>query len=162
MSKRSKGAKRAKGDDNTIVANKKARYDYTIEETLEAGVALEGWEVKSLRERRAQIAEAYVTLNGGEAWLIGANISPLTSASTHVHPQPDRTRKLLLHRRELARLIGAVERQGYTIVPLKLYWQRGRAKLLIGTAKGKKQHDKRATAKERDWNREKSRLLKTG
>lgn len=160
MSKRAKGAKRAKGDDDTIVQNKKARYNFTVEETMEAGVSLEGWEVKSLRAGKAQLSEAYVLLRGGEAWLSGANVTPLTSASTHVHPAPARDRKLLLHRKELSRLVGAVERQGYTIVPLKLYWQRGRAKLLIGTAKGKKQHDKRATERERDWNREKSRVLK--
>ncbi|CAN5323934.1 SsrA-binding protein SmpB [soil metagenome] len=147
--------------DRAIALNRKARHEYFIEENLEAGLALEGWEVKSLRAGRAQLTEGYVVLRNAEAWLIGAHISPLVSASTHVQADPARTRKLLLHRRELDRLIGAVERRGYTLVPLALYWKRGRAKLDIGLAKGKKQHDKRADQKERDWQRQKGRLLKS-
>ena len=132
-----------------------------MEDTFEAGLALEGWEVKSLREGRAQLTESYVHLRDGEAWLLGAHIAPLTTASTHIHPDPTRTRKLLLHRHELDRLIGAVERKGYTLVPLNLHWSKGRAKLEIGLAKGKKQHDKRATEKDRDWKRQKARILKS-
>ena len=146
---------------NTIADNRKARFDYFIEETLEAGLALQGWEVKSLRQGRANLTESYAVLRNGEAWLIGAHIAPLPSASTHIQPDPVRSRKLLMHRRELDRLIGAVERKGYTLVPLSLYWQRGRAKLKLGLAKGKKQHDKRTTEKERDWKRQKSRIIKT-
>jgi SsrA-binding protein len=143
-----------------IAENKKARYNFFIEETLEAGIALQGWEVKSLRQGRANLTESYAILKDGEAWLLGAHIAPLPSASTHIHPDPIRTRKLLLHRRELDRLIGAVERKGYTLVPLSLYWQRGRTKLSLGLAKGKKQHDKRAAEKDRDWQRQKERILK--
>lgn len=145
---------------STIALNKKARHDYFIEESLEAGLVLEGWEVKSLRAGRAQVAEAYVVVRNGEIWLVGANITPLTSASTHVHPDPGRSRKLLLARREIDRLIGSVERAGYTMVPLSLYWKKGRAKLEVGLAKGKKQHDKRATERDRDWQRQKARILK--
>jgi SsrA-binding protein len=146
--------------NTTIAENRKARHDYFIEDRYEAGLALEGWEVKSLRAGRAQLKEAYVYLRNGEAWLFGAHFSPLPSASTHVQPDPTRTRKLLLHRNQIDQLIGAVERRGYTIVPLSLYWKAGRAKLGIGLAKGKKLHDKRATDKSRDWEREKQRLLK--
>lgn len=145
---------------STIALNKKARHDYFIEEKLEAGLVLEGWEVKSLRVGRAQIAEAYVVVRGGEIWLVGANITPLNSASTHVHPEAARSRKLLLQRREIDRLIGSVERAGYTMVPLALYWKQGRAKLEIGLAKGKKQHDKRDTERGRDWERQKARIMK--
>jgi SsrA-binding protein len=144
----------------TIALNKKARHDYFIEQTYEAGIALEGWEVKSLRAGRAQIGESYVTVKQGEAFLFGAHITPLPTASTHVSPDPTRTRKLLLHREELDKLIGLAERRGYTLVPLALYWKRGRAKMEIGLAKGKKLHDKRATDKERDWQREKDRLVR--
>ncbi len=144
----------------TIAENRKARHDYFIEDRYEAGLALEGWEVKSLRAGRAQLKESYVFVRNGEAWLFGAHFSPLISASTHVRPDPTRTRKLLLHRHQLDHLVGAVERRGYTVVPLLLYWKNGRAKLEIGLAKGKKQHDKRATDKARDWEREKARLLK--
>ena len=144
----------------TIAENRKARHDYFIEDRYEAGLALEGWEVKSLRAGRAQLKESYVYVRNGEAWLFGAHFSPLTSTSTHVHADPTRTRKLLLHRNQLDHLVGAVERRGYTIVPLLLYWKNGRAKLEIGLAKGKKQHDKRATDKARDWEREKARVLK--
>ena len=143
-----------------IAENRKARYDYFIEERYEAGLALQGWEVKSMRAGRAQLKEAYVYLRDGEAFLIGAHLSPLPTASTHVTPDPVRTRKLLLNYSELQGLIGAVERRGYTIVPLELYWKNGRAKLQIGLAKGKKQHDKRANEKDRDWQRDKSRIMK--
>lgn len=152
--------KKPSNDHPSIAENRKARYEYFIEETYEAGLALQGWEVKSLRAGRAQLKEAYVFLRGGEAFLFGAHISPLPTASTHVLPDPIRTRKLLLNRSELNGLIGAVERRGYTLVPLELYWKNGRAKLRIGLAKGKKAHDKRETSKDRDWKREKSRLLK--
>jgi len=142
------------------VVNKKAFHDYFIEDQFEAGLILEGWEVKSLRASRIQIKESYVTIKNGEAWLFGAHISPLPTASTHINPDPLRTRKLLLHRKELGTLIGAVERKGYTLVPVSMYWKGGLAKLKIGMAKGKKQHDKRANERERDWAREKQRLLK--
>jgi SsrA-binding protein len=146
--------------NRTIVENRKARHDYFIEEQFEAGLALEGWEVKSLRDRRANLKEGYAVIRNGEAWLVGANISPLPSTSTHVNADPVRSRKLLLKRRELHRLIGAVDREGYTLVPLSLYWNKGRAKLALGLAKGKKQYDKRADSKERDWQRQRRRLLK--
>jgi SsrA-binding protein len=144
----------------SIADNRKARHEYAIEETYEAGIALQGWEVKSLRAGRAQIKEAYAFVKDGEAFLFGAHISALPTASTHVIPDPIRTRKLLLNRAELDRLTGAVERRGYTLVPLELYWKKGLAKLRIGLGKGKQDHDKRATSKDRDWQREKSRLLK--
>lgn len=144
-----------------IVVNKKARHDFFIDETYEAGLALEGWEVKAIRSGRAQLKEAYVLLRDGEAWLFGAHISPLASASTHVHADPVRTRKLLMHRRQIDNLIGLVERKGYTLVPLALYWKRGRAKLEIGLARGKKRYDKRAAEKDRDWQRQKERMLKS-
>ena len=147
--------------NSTIARNKKARHEFSVEDTFEAGLALEGWEVKSLREGRAQLTESYVHIRQGEAWLLGAHITPLTTASTHVRPDPTRTRKLLLHRQELDRLIGAVERKGYTLVPLNLHWSKGKAKLDIGLAKGKKQHDKRATQKDRDWKRQQARILKS-
>jgi len=143
-----------------IALNKRARHEYFIEETYDAGLALQGWEVKSFRAGRAQISEAYVLVKDGEAFLFGAHVAPLPTTSTHVVADPTRTRKLLLNRSELNRLIGAVERKGYTLIPLKLYWKNGKAKLEIGLAKGKKAHDKRATQKDRDWSREKSRLLK--
>jgi SsrA-binding protein len=143
-----------------IAVNRKARFDYFIEESFEAGIALLGWEVKSMRAGKAQVAEAYVYLKNGEAYLFGAHINALISASTHVDTDPTRTRKLLLHRRQLDHLVGAVERRGYTLVPLELYWKVGRAKLLVGLAKGKKQHDKRATEKDRSWQRDKSRIMK--
>ncbi len=149
-----------KSGGRTIAENRKARHDYFIEDRYEAGIALEGWEVKSLRAGRAQLKESYVYVKNGEAFLFGAHFSPLTSASTHVHPDPTRTRKLLLHRHQLDQLVGSVERRGYTVVPLQLYWKAGRAKLEIGLAKGKKQHDKRATDKDRDWQRDRARLLK--
>lgn len=153
-------AKKPKTPDNTIALNKKARHDYFIEQDFEAGLALEGWEVKSLREGRAQLKESYVIVRNGALWLFGAHFSPPKGISTHVNPDPTRTRKLLLHKREIDQLISQVERQGYTIVPLSLYWKNARAKLKIGLAKGKKQHDKRQTIKERDWQRESQRLIK--
>ncbi len=146
--------------NSTIALNKKARHDYFIEERLEAGIALEGWEVKSLRAGKVQIRDSYVLLKDGEAWLFGSLITPLQTASTHIQPDPQRTRKLLLHKREIAKLIGAAERKGYTIVATAMYWKRGRAKVEIGLAKGKKEHDKREVEKDRDWSRQKSRLLK--
>lgn len=145
---------------NVIAVNRRARHDYFIDNTFEAGLALLGWEVKSMRDGRAQLAEAYVNLHKGEAWLVGAHFAPLSSASTHIKTDPTRARKLLLHRHELDRLTGAVERKGYALVPLKLHWHKGRAKLDVGLAKGKKQHDKRAAAKDRDWQRQKERILK--
>lgn len=145
---------------STIAANPKARHDYFIEDRFEAGLVLEGWEVKSLRAGRLQLKESYVVIRSGELWLLGAHISPLTSASTHVNPEPLRTRKLLLKRSEVDRLIGAVERRGYALVPLSMYWKHGRAKLEIALAKGKKQHDKRTTEKDRDWQRQQQRLLR--
>ena len=156
-----KKSKKQSSGGSTIALNKKARHDYFIEESFEAGLALEGWEVKSMRAGRVQLKESYVILKNAEAWLFGSHISPLSTASTHIKPQPLRSRKLLLHRRELDKLIGAVERKGYTLVPLALYWKKGRAKLEIGLAKGKKQHDKRAVEKDRDWQREKQRILKS-
>ena len=152
--------KKTSPTDNTIALNKKARHDYFIEETHEAGIVLEGWEVKSLRAKSIQLKESYILLKGGEAWLLGAHISPLPTASTHIKPDPTRSRKLLLHRNEIDRMVGAVERKGYTIVPVKLYWKKGRAKIEVGVAKGKQQHDKRNTEKDRDWQRQKSRLMK--
>jgi len=149
-----------KNSDRPIAENRKARFDYFIEDRYVAGLALEGWEVKALRAGRANLTEAYVYLRGGEAFLIGAHVTPLNTTSTHVHADPTRTRKLLLNRRELDQLVGAVERKGYTIVPLDLHWEKGRAKLSIGLAKGKKQHDKRATEKDRDWQRDRQRVLK--
>ncbi len=150
-----------KGPSSTIALNKKARHDYFVEDRFEAGLALQGWEVKSLREGRVQINESYVLLKDGEAWLFGVHITPLTSASTHVKTDPTRSRKLLLHRRELDRLIGAVERKGYALVPTALYWKKGRAKAEIALARGKQSHDKRATEKDRDWKRQKERLLRS-
>jgi len=145
-----------------IAENRKARNDYHIEETFEAGLILQGWEVKSLRAGRAQIAESYVAIKGGEAWLIGAHISPLSTVSTHIIADSTRTRKLLLHARELNRLIGSVQRKGYTIIPLNLHWKRGRVKLEIALGKGKKLFDKREDLKRRDWDRQKQRLVKYG
>lgn len=146
----------------TIALNRQASHDYFVEERYEAGLVLQGWEIKSLRSGRVQLKESYVVLKNGEAWLVGSHISPLTSASTHVIPDSVRTRKLLLHRAELSRLIGHVERKGYTLVPLALYWKKGRSKLEIGLAKGKKMHDKRAAEKDRDWQRERQRVMKQG
>ena len=152
--------KSKRSPENVIAVNRKARHNYFIEETIEAGLALEGWEVKSMRAGRVQLAEGYVQIHKNEGWLVGAHFSPLTTASTHIKSVPTRTRKLLLHRNELDRLVGMVERKGFALVPLNLHWVKGRAKLDIGIAKGKKQHDKRATDKDRDWRRQKERILK--
>jgi len=151
---------KAEPKERLIAENRRARYDYFIEERMEAGLALEGWEVKSMRDGRAQLAESYVYVRNGEVFLIGAHLSPLRTTSTHKTADPVRTRKLLLHRKEIDRLVGATERKGYTIVPLELYWKNGRAKLQVGLAKGKKQHDKRATEKDRDWERSRARLMR--
>jgi SsrA-binding protein len=144
----------------SIVENRKAQHDYFIEERYEAGLALEGWEVKAIRAGRAQLKEAYIIVRNEEIFLIGAHISPLPAASTHVQPDPVRTRKLLLHSEEIRRLIGKVNRAGYTLVPLDLHYLRGRVKVNLGLAKGKKQHDKRAAEKEKEWKREQQRLLR--
>ncbi|HEV7803274.1 MAG TPA: SsrA-binding protein SmpB [Burkholderiales bacterium] len=144
----------------SIVQNKKAFHDYFIEERYEAGIALEGWEVKAMRAGRTQLKEAYVVISNGELFLIGSHVSPLPTASTHVQPDPVRTRKLLLNAAEIEKLIGAVERAGYTLVPIDMHYKRGRIKLEIGLAKGKKQHDKREAEKDKDWKREQQRLLR--
>ena len=144
----------------SIVENRKAYHDYFVEEKFEAGLALEGWEVKAIRAGRAQLKEAYVVVRKGEIVLLGAHVTPLATASTHIHPDPTRTRKLLLHRLEINRLIGKVERAGYTLAPLNLHFTKGRIKLEIGLARGKKQYDKRATIKEREWKREQQRALR--
>ncbi len=144
-----------------IAQNRKAWHDYFIEQKFEAGLVLQGWEVKCLRAGRAQLKEGYVVIEHNEAFLVGTHFSPLTSTSTHIKANPTRTRKLLLHREELNKLIGATERKGYTLIPLQLYWQHGRAKLEIGLAKGKQAHDKRASIKERETDREMQRVLKS-
>ena len=144
----------------SIVQNKKAFHEYFIEERFEAGIALEGWEVKAIRAGRVQLKEAYVIVSNGELFLIGSHITPLQAASTHIQPDPTRTRKLLLNAAEINKLIGAVERAGYTLVPIDMHYVRGRVKLEIGLAKGKKQHDKREAEKDRDWKREQQRLLR--
>lgn len=150
----------SKHKNSSIALNKKATHDYFIEERFEAGIVLEGWEVKSIRDGRIQLKESYILIKDGAAWLIGAHITPLSSASTHVHADPTRTRKLLLHQEELNKLIGKIEQKGYTAVPLKLYWKKQLVKCELGLAKGKKEHDKRETEKNRDWDRERQRLLK--
>ena len=153
-------AKKEEKKSSTIAQNKKARFDYFIEERFEAGLALQGWEVKSLRAGKAQLVDSFVMVRNGEAWLHGSHLTPLNSASTHVSPEPARIRKLLLNRREIDRLTGLVERKGYTLVALELYWNKGRVKLALGLAKGKKQHDKCATEKDRDWERNKGRIMR--
>jgi SsrA-binding protein len=153
---------KAETEEKLIAENRKARYEYFIEERFEAGMVLQGWEVKSMRAGRAQIAEAYVYVKDEEAFLFGAHITPLKTASTHIIADPTRTRKLLLNKRELSRLVGSVDRKGYTLIPLDLHWKSGRAKLEIGLAKGKKQHDKRANEKDRDWQRDKARVMRRG
>jgi SsrA-binding protein len=153
-------SKKQKSENPPIALNRQARHDYFIEETLEAGLALQGWEVKSLRDGRVQLKESYVLLKNGEAWLFGSHITPLPTASTHVKADPTRSRKLLLHRLELNRLLGSVERKGYALVPLALYWSKGKIKLEMGLAKGKKAHDKRAVEKDRDWQKQKQRMLR--
>ncbi|MFT3850127.1 MAG: SsrA-binding protein SmpB [Propionivibrio sp.] len=144
----------------SIITNKKAFHDYFIEEKFEAGLSLLGWEVKAIRAGRANIKESYVVIRDGEVFIFGMHITPLAEASTHVHPDPIRTRKLLLHSKQISKLIGLVERAGYTLMPLDLHFQKGRIKVEIGLAKGKKQHDKREAEKERDWNRERQRLMR--
>jgi SsrA-binding protein len=156
------GKKKPKAPSATIAQNRKAFHDYFIEDHFEAGLVLEGWEAKSLREGRVQLKEGYVRIENGEVWLLGVHISPLVTTSSHVTAQPDRPRKLLLHGNEIARLTGAVERKGYTLVPLSMYWKHGRAKLDVGLAKGKQAHDKRASVKQRETDREIARALKKG
>ena len=153
--------KKGNSSGNTIALNKKARFDFYIEERYEAGIALQGWEVKSLRAGQVQIRDSYILLKNGEAYLFGALITPLLTASTHIKPDPQRSRKLLLHRSELKKLIAAVERKGYALIPTAMYWKNGRAKVEIGRGKGKKSFDKRQTEKERDWQRQKQRILKS-
>lgn len=153
-------SKKAKVLENTIVQNKKARHDYFIEDTFEAGVALQGWEVKSLRAKKSQLTDTYVLIKDGEAFLLGCHVTPLESASTHVVTDPTRTKKLLLHRKELARLFSATQQKGYTCVCTKLYWKSHLVKAQIALAKGKQAHDKRATLKEREWNIDKQRLVR--
>jgi SsrA-binding protein len=150
-----------KAEPKLIAENRKARFDYFIEDRYEAGMVLQGWEVKAMRAGKAQLTESYAYVKNGEAFLYGAHIAPLMTTSTHVIADPTRTRKLLLNLAELEQLENAVEREGYTLVPLQMYWKAGRAKLQIGVAKGKKQHDKRATEKDRDWQRDKARILRT-
>jgi SsrA-binding protein len=152
--------KKTHSTDNVIALNKKASHEYLFEQIFEAGLVLEGWEIKSLRAGKGQITDSYVIIRQGEAWLLGSHIHPVLAASTHVNPVADRSRKLLLHHAELRRLIGLTERKGYTLVALKLYWKKNRVKLEVALAKGKKLHDKRQTEKDRDWAREKERLLR--
>lgn len=146
----------------TIALNKRARYEYHIEDRFEAGLALEGWEVKALRAGRIQFADSYVLLKDNEAFLFGCQINPLPTVSTHITPDPVRTRKLLLHRRQIDQLVGAVDRRGYTVIPTAMYWSKGKVKVEIGMARGKRQHDKRKTEKDRDWERQKGRIMKRG
>ncbi|MEK8089289.1 SsrA-binding protein SmpB [Thermithiobacillus plumbiphilus] len=146
--------------ESTIALNRQAGFEYFIEERFETGLVLEGWEVKSIRAGRINLKESYVMVKNGELWLFGAHVSPLPTASTHIKPDPLRTRKLLMHRQQINRLIGQVERRGYTLVPTAMYWKQGRAKLEIGLARGKQLHDKRATIKDREWQRDKARVLK--
>ena len=152
--------KKEKKEQSSIAQNKKARFDYFIEDRLEAGLALQGWEVKSMRAGKAQLTDSFVIFRDGEAWLLGSYVTPLNTVSTHVVAEPKRTRKLLMNRREIDRLIGLVERKGYTLIALELYWSKNRVKVAVGLAKGKKQHDKRDTEKDRDWKRDKARALK--
>lgn len=153
-------SKNKKSGGKTIALNKKASHDYFIDERFEAGISLLGWEVKSLRAGKVQIVESYILLKNHEAYLFGALITPLITASTHVKTEPQRTRKLLLHRHELNRLIGAVERKGFTLVPTALYWKNGKVKLELGMARGKKAHDKRSSEKDRDWQKQKAQLMR--
>ena len=143
-----------------IAENRRARFDYAIEEPYECGIVLEGWEVKAIRAGQVQLTDGYVLIRDGELYLIGCRINPLNTASTHVNPQAERTRKLLMHKDQIRRLIGKVEQKGYTLVPLNLHYKGGRVKVEIALAKGKAQHDKRETEKKRDWEREKSRLMR--
>ncbi len=152
--------KKTQKTNSNIASNRKAFHDYSIEDRFEAGLVLQGWEVKSLRAGHIQLDQGYILLKRGEAFLFGALITPLQTASTHITADPQRNRKLLLHQRELSKLVGYIERRGYTVVPLSLYWKHNQVKLEIGLAKGKQLHDKRASEKERDWQRQKQRLLK--
>lgn len=152
--------KKKKQVEPAIAVNKKATFEYFLEETFEAGLVLHGWEVKSLRDKKINIGESYILLKNGEAWLFGAQITPLLTVSTHYTPDPTRSRKLLLHKGQLAEIFAGVQRNSYTCIPVRMYWVRGRAKILIALAKGKQQQDKRATVKERDWAREKQRLAR--
>ena len=154
--------KKQNSTSKTIALNKRAKFDYFLEDRIEAGMVLEGWEVKSLRAGKANLAESYVFIKNHEAWISGCNIAPLNTASTHMQPEPTRIRKLLLHENEIARLFGATERKGYTLVATAMYWSGNKVKCEIALAKGKKEYDKRATIKEREWNRDKSRILKGG
>ena len=147
---------------NTIALNREAKHEYFIEERFEAGMVLQGWEVKSLRANRLNLKDSYIIIKNGELWLLGAHISPLLTASTHMNPDPTRTRKLLMHREQINRMIGSVEHKGFTIVPLAMYWKQGRAKVEIALVKGKQEHDKRATVKDREWQRDKARIMKGG
>jgi len=152
--------KKSKTPENNIARNKSAKFDFFIEETIEVGIVLEGWEVKSLRDKKLQINESYVFVKNNELFLSGAHITPLTSASTHVTPHPARVRKLLAHRHEIDRISGQVDRKGFTLIALAMYWSHGKAKVSVGLAKGKKQHDKRADQKSKDWSRDKARMLR--
>ncbi len=154
--------KKTQKGGKTIALNKRARFEYHIDERIEAGLSLEGWEVKSLRDSRVQFADSYVLLKDNEAFLFGCRIDPLQTVSTHITPDPTRTRKLLLHRREIDRLTGMVDRKGFTVIPTAIYWSHGKVKVEIGIAKGKKAHDKRADQKDRDWERQKARIMKHG
>jgi SsrA-binding protein len=156
----SKSNKDKKSSSGTIVLNKKARHDFTLEDRFEAGIMLQGWEVKSLRAGKVQLRDSYVFIKNNEAWLSSTVITPLETASTHIQPEPQRMRKLLLNRVEIDKLAGAIDRKGYTLVATAMYWKNGRAKLEIALAKGKKEHDKRASEKDRDWKLEKARILK--
>ncbi|MCL4526136.1 MAG: SsrA-binding protein SmpB [Acidithiobacillus ferrooxidans] len=147
---------------STIALNREAKHEYFIEERFEAGMVLQGWEVKSLRANRLTLKDSYIIVKNAELWLLGAHISPLLTASTHINPDPTRTRKLLMHREQINRMIGSVERKGFTIVPLAMYWKQGRAKVEIALVKGKQEHDKRATVKDREWQRDKARIMKGG
>ncbi|MGX5174844.1 SsrA-binding protein SmpB [Aliikangiella sp. IMCC44653] len=153
-------SKKKKTPENTIAQNRKAKHDYFIEETFEAGLALQGWEVKAMREKKANLTDAYIVLHNSEAYLQGCHVSPLITTSTHITADPSRNKKLLLHNAEIGKLIDAQQRDGYTIVPLALYWVRNLVKLKIGTAKGKKLHDKRATERAKEWDRDKQRVMK--
>ncbi|WP_416885436.1 SsrA-binding protein SmpB [Marinospirillum sp.] len=153
-------AKKKKVDSNTIAVNRKARHEYHIEETIEAGVVLAGWEVKSLRAGKCQLTDTYILIKDEEAWLLGSHITPLNTASTHVVADPTRTRKLLMHRKEIAKLLGQINQKGFTCVPLSLYWKGNKVKCQLAVVKGKQLHDKRATDKDRDWNRQKGRIMR--
>jgi len=153
--------KKSQPTSSSIAQNKKARFDYFIEDRIEAGLALQGWEVKSMRAGKAQLTDSYVILRDGEAWMLGSHVAPLNTVSTHFTADPKRIRKLLLNRREIDRLTGLVERKGYTLIALELYWSKNHVKVAVGLAKGKKQYDKRSTEKDRDWQRDKARVLKS-